>query len=59
MMVDYLVEQNRFLKVIVPNLKFASSLYKNHNNLESRFFANLGDLKEKLEYKKNKIKRAL
>ena len=52
MMIDYLIEQNRFLKVIVPNLKFASSLYKNHNNLESRFLANLDDLKEKLEYKK-------
>jgi hypothetical protein len=54
MMVDYLVEQNRFCKIIVPNLKFASSLYKNHNNLESKYFANLDDLKQKLEYKKAK-----
>ena len=54
MMVDYLVEQNRFCKIIVPNLKFASSLYKNHNNLESKYFANLDDLKQKLEYKKTK-----
>ncbi len=54
MLVDYLIEQNRFFKVIVPNLKFASSLYKNHNNLESKFFANLDDLKVKLEYKKDK-----
>ncbi|MDQ7008911.1 MAG: NYN domain-containing protein [Candidatus Gracilibacteria bacterium] len=52
MMVDYLVEQNRFKKVIVPNLKFASSLYKNNNNLDHKYFVNLDYLKEKLIYEK-------
>ena len=53
MMVDYLVEQKRFKKVIVPNLKYASSLYKNNKNLTSNYFANLWDMKNKLEYFKN------
>ena len=27
-LVDYLLKQNRFLKILLPNKKFASSLYK-------------------------------
>ncbi len=50
MMVDYLVDIEKFEKVIAPNLKFASSLYKNDKNLSSNYFANLWDMKDKLKY---------
>jgi len=49
-MVDYLVDEKRFEKVIAPNLKYASSLYKDDRNLKSNYFANLWDMKNKLEY---------
>jgi hypothetical protein len=52
MMVDYFVEQKKFLKVLAPNLRFASSLYKNNNNLESCYFACIDDLRNVLEHKK-------
>jgi len=34
-MVDFLIEENRFKKVLFPNKKFASSLYK---KLGSEYF---------------------
>lgn len=52
MMVDYFVERAKFLKVLVPNLRFASSLYKNNKNLESCYFACIDDLRNLLEHKK-------
>lgn len=38
MLVDYLIEKNKLTKVLVPNLKFASSLYRRKQNLESAYF---------------------
>lgn len=46
-MVDYLISKNRFEKILFPNLKFASSLYK---RLSNNFFSYLGrnDIKSKI-----------
>ena len=38
MMVDYLVEKNKLIKVICPNLKFSSSLYRHKRNLDPKYF---------------------
>ena len=53
MMVDYLVDKEKFIKVLCPNYKFASSLYKYKYNLESQYF----DFIDK-EGIKSKIKKA-
>ncbi len=56
-LVDYFVEKNRFKKVIAPNLEFASTLYKNHNNLDKSYFTVLDDnvdIRKKIEYKQKK-----
>jgi uncharacterized LabA/DUF88 family protein len=45
--VDYLVRKDRFLKILFPNRKFASSLYK---QLPSRFYDYLLNVKSKIEY---------
>jgi len=49
LLVDFLIEKNKFKKILFPNKKFASSLYK---ELGSEFFDHL----EKKDIKK-KIKR--
>lgn len=48
-LVDYLIKKNKFEKILFPNKKFASSLYK---NLGNKFFVNLGreDIKIKIQY---------
>jgi hypothetical protein len=38
MMVDYLIQKKKFIKVLCPNLRFASSLYKSAHNLETQYF---------------------
>ena len=47
-LVEYLIKKNKFKKVLFPNKKFASSLYK---KLGNQFFANLGreDIKNKIK----------
>lgn len=49
-MVDYLVKKKRFKKILFPNKKFASSLYK---NLGSEFFDYLENIhvREKIEFR--------
>ena len=49
-LVSYLIEKDRFKKVLFPNKKFASSLYK---ALSNKFFDYLDrdDIKMKIEYK--------
>jgi len=49
--VDHLVKQNKFGKILFPNAEFASSLYK---KLGGEFFDALDnpDVKAKIEYKK-------
>ncbi len=48
-MVDYFMERNKFLKVLFPNKKYASSLYK---DLTFKYLYLLNDAKKKLEHKK-------
>ena len=56
LLVDFLVEENKFGKILFPNKKFASSLYK---ELGSQYFDYLENVKEKIVVKKeNKKKRA-
>ncbi len=49
MLVDFLIEENRFKKILFPNRKFASSLYK---KLGSEYFDYLSneDIKKKIKY---------
>lgn len=49
MLVDFLIEEDRFKKILFPNKKFASSLYK---KLGSEYFDYLSnaDIKKKIKY---------
>ena len=51
--VDYLIKKDKFEKILFPNKKFASSLYK---KLGNKFFTHLArlDVRMKIEYKKEK-----
>lgn len=51
MLVDFLIEENRFKKILFPNKHFASSLYK---KLGSEYFDYLSNdsIKNKIAYKK-------
>jgi len=51
MLVDFLIEEGRFKKVLFPNRKYASSLYK---SIGAEYFAYLDDtdIKKKIEKKK-------
>lgn len=48
-MVDFLIEEDRFKKVLFPNRKFASSLYKKLG-LEYFDYLDKGDIKEKIAF---------
>lgn len=54
MLVDFLIEQDRFEKILFPNKKFSSSLYK---SISSNFFANLDDkdVRRKIEKEKGSL----
>lgn len=41
MLVDFLIEENRFEKILFPNQKYASSLYK---GITDKFFSNLDSI---------------
>jgi len=49
MVVDFLIEEGRFEKILFPNKKFSSSLYK---TIGAQYFANLEDqgVKNKIEW---------
>lgn len=51
MLVDFLIEQGKFEKILFPNRRYRSSLYK---SLTDAYFTYLddGDVKRKIEYKK-------
>ncbi len=53
LLIDFLIEENRLEKILFPNKKFASSLYK---KLGSEYFDNLDskDVKDKIRIKKEK-----
>ena len=48
-LVDYLIKKNKFLKILFPNKKFASSLYK---HITIKYYDNLDnlDIRKKIEY---------
>ena len=46
MLVDFLIEEKKFKKILFPNRKFASSLYK---SLGRKYFAYLEESKNKIE----------
>ena len=52
-LVDFLIEQNRFEKILFPNKKYASSLYK---QLEPKYFDYLNSqaIQQKIEHKKRR-----
>jgi len=50
-LVDYLIKKNKFKKILFPNKKFASSLYK---KLGSEYFDYLENIKVHIGYKKEK-----
>ncbi len=50
-LVDYLIKKDRFLKILFPNKKFASSLYK---KLGSEYYDTIESIKEIIRYKKRK-----
>lgn len=50
-LVDFLIEEKRFAKILFPNRKFASSLYK---QLGSEYFDYLENIKDKIGLKKEK-----
>ena len=48
MLVDFLIEENKFKKILFPNKKFASSLYKKITRV---YFDYLLNIKEKIKIK--------
>ena len=50
--VSYLINNNRFITILFPNKKFASSLYK---KLGNQYVVSLDrvDIRQKIEFKKN------
>ncbi|MFA7044456.1 MAG: hypothetical protein WC186_08940, partial [Bacteroidales bacterium] len=54
-MVDFLVKEDKFKKILFPNKKYASSLYK---KLGSEYFDYLDgkDIKDKIKFKKGSDK---
>ncbi len=54
MMVDYLIEKKVFLKLLAPNLKYSSSLYRNAHNMDPQYFDYLDkpSIRNKIWYKK-------
>jgi len=50
-LIDFLILKNKFAKILFPNKKFASSLYK---NLGSEFFDYLINIRKYIEYTKEK-----
>ncbi len=56
MLIDFLMEENRFKKILFPDRRFASSLYK---NLSNNFFSYLDDTNIKNKIVRQKEKGAL
>ncbi len=48
-MVDFLVKEKRFEKILFPNRQFASSLYK---SITTKYYAHLEDIKHKISQNK-------
>ena len=52
--VDYLIEKGKFAKILFPNRKFASSLYRQLGN-NYQVYLNDNGVKKKIIYKKKKV----
>ena len=52
-MVRYLIEKERFLKILFPNKKFASSLYK---KIAARYYDYIENIRTRIEYQKGRQK---
>ena len=54
LLVDFLIEEKRFEKILFPNHKYASSLYK---KLSNHYFANLSSntIRKKISIKKKRV----
>ncbi len=50
--VEYLIEKNRFLRILAPNMQYCSSLYKKWANFPKKYISSFSDLRSTLEYKK-------
>lgn len=50
-LIDYLISKNKFKKILFPNKKFVSSLYK---KLGSEYFDYLSNIRSYIEYKPEK-----
>jgi len=48
-LVDYLIKKDRFLKILFPNKKFTSSMYK---SIKIQYKDYIFNLKSKIQYKK-------
>jgi len=55
-LVDFLIEEKRFKKILFPNKRFASSLYKKLAPTYFDYLSNDG-VKNKIEYKKKSLLR--
>jgi len=53
LLVDFLIEENKFGKILFPDKKFASSLYKKLGSEYFDYLENM-DIKEKIEVKKKR-----
>lgn len=53
MLVDFLIEENKFEKMLFPNKQFASSLYK---KLPTRYYDYMGNEKVKTKIKKGPLR---
>jgi uncharacterized LabA/DUF88 family protein len=51
-LVDYLIKKSRFKKILFPNKKFASSLYKKYGSEYYDYLEN-NDVRNKIEYTKS------
>jgi len=52
--VDYLITKNKFEKILFPNRKFASSLYRKLGN-QYQIYLGESHIRRKIEYKKKKV----
>ncbi len=48
----YFLDKGKFKKILVPNIKFASSLYKKDERQREGFLVKIDDFRKKLEYEK-------
>lgn len=50
-MVDYLIKKWKFKKLLVPNAKCASSLYRKNKEINMIYLATVDNMKSRLEYR--------